>query len=241
MDNLHEFLSSFSGGRVLDVATGRGNFIPLLLEYLPGCTEIVGIDNAPGPLDAARAALPRENVRFLQMDAEQLDLPAESFDTACISNSLHHVTNLPRVLAEMKRVLKPGGHFLIAEMYRDGQAETQLTHVYLHHWWAEIDRAGGIPHGETYTRQEVVELAQGLGLESLVLYDHADLAYDPLGPELVQELTGVVERYIQRAAGLPGEEALKRRGEELRERVKTIGFHSATTLFCLGQKPSKKE
>ena len=64
----------------------------------------------------------------------------------------------------MGRVCKPGGQFIISEMYRDGQTETQQTHVALHHWWAAVDTAEGILHHETYTRQELVEITEKIGL-----------------------------------------------------------------------------
>jgi hypothetical protein len=48
------------------------------------------------------------------------------------------------------------------------------------------------------------------------------------------ELGPVFERYIQRAEGHPD---LQKRGEELRKRVEQIGFHSATTLTMIAQKP----
>jgi len=133
----------------------------------------------------------------------------------------------------MERVLRPGGHLLVAEMYRDGQTETQMTHVHLHHWWAAVDMVNGSIHRETYRRQELVEMATGLGLEALVLYDLAGTDENPKNPEILADLDPVFERYLQRAEGHP---ELQARGVELRQRVKEIGFHSATTLLALGRK-----
>jgi hypothetical protein len=42
---------------------------------------------------------------------------------------------------------------------------------------------------------------------------------------------------LQRIKGLPGEAALHERGLELRRRVEEIGFHSATSLLAIGEKP----
>lgn len=235
-------LRAFSGGRVLDVATGAGQFIEVLTTQLPDYAEIIGVDSAERPLAAARAACTQPNLRFLLMRTEQLEFPDASFDTVCISNSLHHLAARPQALAEMGRVLKPGGHFILSEMYRDGQTEPQLTHVYLHHWWAAIDTANGLRHDETFTRQQVVEIATGLGLRDLALHDYADLEADPLDPEGVAQLEGHIDTYLQRAANIPGAAgtplaaALRARGEELRQRLRTVGFHSATTLLAIGVK-----
>lgn len=235
-----EILGSLPAGRVLDVATGPGGFIHFLLAGLPGYQEIIGIDSAERmAAPFAQAFADQPNIRFRVMDARRLEFMDEAFDLVCISNSLHHFPAEPAsegpaaVLAEMLRVLRPGGHLLVSEMYRDNQTETQQTHVELHHWWGAVDAANGIVHRETYTRQELVYLVAGLGLTGLTLYDLADSSEDPRSPELIAELAPVFDRYIQRAAGHP---ELQQRGEELRQRVAEIGFHSATTLVALARK-----
>jgi hypothetical protein len=118
-------------------------------------------------------------------------------------------------------------------MYRDGQTETQMTHVLLHDWWGAVDSVNGVVHRATYHRDEILEMAAGLGLGSEALYDLCDLEPDPKDPEILQELDPVFERYFQRAEGYPD---LQARGRELRRRVEDIGFHSATTLLLVGQK-----
>jgi hypothetical protein len=133
----------------------------------------------------------------------------------------------------MKRILRPGGYLLVSEMYCDGQTETQMTHVLLHHWWGAVDTVNGIVHRETYQRRELIELVSSLELGKEALYDLCDLDADPKDPEILAELDPVFERYIQRAEGYPD---LQARGEELRKRVEEIGFHSATTLVMVGQK-----
>lgn len=233
--DLKTIFGSLSGGEVLDVATGSGGFIHALIETLADYIRITGVDTSERALAAARKAFAEnEKITFRQMDAARLDFPAASFDAVCIANSLHHLADLPAVLAEMRRVLRPGGRFIIFEMYHDNQREAQLTHVLLHHWWGAVDTAGGVTHNPTYARREIAALAEGLGLRSLTFYDYADLADDPLEPEKVKYLGEVIDQYQARAAGLPGEAELKARGEELRQRVRTIGFHSATSLVAVG-------
>jgi SAM-dependent methyltransferase len=221
------------GGRALDVATGGGGFIHFLLDGLNDYTEIIGVDNNERAA-ATFAESFRDNprIRFQAMDAHQLDFEDESFNLVCISNSLHHLDPKP-VLHQMERVLRPGGFLLVSEMFRDGQTETQMTHVLLHHWWAAVDTLNGIAHRETYPRQELVEMLSSLGLENEACYDLLDLDENPKDPAILAELEPVFERYIQRAEGHPD---LQARGAELRKRVAEIGFHSATTLVMVGQK-----
>lgn len=235
-ERAEQALGQISAGHILDVATGNGSFITFLLDNLKDFNEITAIDLDERPLEVARKAHPQDNIHFLCMDAAHCDFEDGHFDTVCMAYSLHHMDDLPAVLAEMLRVCKPKGHFIISEMYRDGQCETQLTHVLLHHWWAAIDRAGGITHYETYTRQQIIGMIEKLGLSSREYYDLLDLDANPKDHRLLQELDVIVDRYIQRAQGLPGETDLRGRGEQLRQRVHEVGFHGATTLLMIGKK-----
>jgi hypothetical protein len=60
------------------------------------------------------------------------------------------------------------------------------------------------------------------------------MSEDPKDPAILTQLDPVFERYLQRAAGHP---ELQARGATLRERVLSTGFHGATTLVALGDKP----
>ena len=233
MTSPQDILGQISATRVLDVATGSGNFIHFLVEGLNDYVEIIGVDNNERAETAFIESF-KENpkVNFQKMDAGHLDFADSSFDLVCISNSLHHLDPRP-VLHEMIRVLRPGGYLLISEMYRDAQTETQMTHVHLHHWWAAVDMVNGVTHHETYTRQEILDLVSELQLKEPKTFDLSDLSGDPKNPEIITELEPVFERYIQRAEGHP---ELQKRGEELQIRVKEIGFHGATTLVVLGRK-----
>lgn len=229
-----DILGEIHGGRVLDVATGAGGFVHFLLEGLKDYSEIIGIDSSDRNKAAFESAFKDDaNIHFQMMDALQMDFPDDSFDLVCIANSLHHLDPEP-ALRQMKRVLRPGGIMLIAEMYRNGQTETQMTHVYLHHWWGAVDTVNGVEHRETYQRGELVAMANRLELSEKRTFDLSDLSDDPKNPDILAELNPVFDRYIQRADGHPD---LQVRGEELRKRVQEIGFHNATTFVALGKKP----
>jgi SAM-dependent methyltransferase len=234
MPTPQDILGHLPAGRVLDVATGGGGFIHFLLEGLKGYTEIIGVDNNKRAQAAFEEAFKdKPNIRFQAMDASRLDFDSDSFDLVCISNSLHHFDDPQAVLRQMERVLRLGGYLLVSEMYCDGQTETQMTHVHLHHWWGAVDTVNGVAHHETYRREELIGLVSGLGLKDVVLYDLSDTSDDSHDPEIAEELNPVFKQYIQRAEGHPD---LQARGEELRQRVAEIGFHSATTLVVIGRK-----
>ena len=236
LEKAEQALGQISAGHILDVATGNGGFITYLLNNIKDFTEITAIDLNERPLKTARKAFTQDNIQFLCMDAAHCDFPEANFDSVCIANSLHHMGNLPLVLTEMLRVCKPGGHVIISEMYRDDQTETQLTHVYLHHWWAAVDRLEGITHNETYTRQEIIDIAGKMGLHAAEHYDLRDLDSDPKDEKLIQQLDSIIDHYLQRAKGLHSETGLLKIGERLRQRIHEVGFHGATNLLIMGKK-----
>lgn len=236
MTTFEDIFSSISGGRILDVATGNGNFIQTLDATLKVYDEIIGIDTSDRFASVFEDAFVDKPIRYMQMDAAQLDFPDASFDTVCIANSLHHLADPPRILADMLHVLKPGGRLIISEMYCDGQRETQLTHVHLHHWWAAIDTAQGISHNGTYPRQKLIDIAQSLKLANWHFHDIAYLEDDPKTPEILQQLDNAIDHYLQKAEGLPNQKILQKRGEVLRQRMQEIGLHGASTLVAIGIK-----
>jgi SAM-dependent methyltransferase len=229
-------LGAISGGRVLDVATGEGDFIRTLVENLGSYVDIIGIDRI-GVTEAAGSTFRAENVHFFKMDAAQLGFEDGSFDTVSISSSLHHLENLPRCITEMVRVLRPGGCLLIRETHRDVRAEPQRTDILLHHWVAEIDSALGGFHNRTFTRQEIVDLVAAIGLVRVGFFDISNTDSDPKDGTAIQGSEAVIDRYLQHASGLPAHEALTGQGEALRRRLHRVGVQWEPELIIIGQKP----
>ncbi len=105
---------------VLDLATGSGDVAFALARDLPEGTRILGLDfSAPMLGEAERkkdlSAGKYPNVSFLQGDALALPLPASSFDAVTIAFGLRNMADRARCLAEIRRVLRPGGRLFILE------------------------------------------------------------------------------------------------------------------------------
>jgi SAM-dependent methyltransferase len=229
-------LSAISGGSVLDIATAEGGFVNVLMQNLRDYTEIIGIDVSEGAIRAAQKASAQSNVHFIVMDAGRMDFKDARFDTVTIALSLHHLPNVPQALAEAVRVLKPGGRLIVGEMYRGGLPEPQLIAIAVHHWRAEIDTALGLTHNPTLTRQQIVDLVQGLGLRDVTFYDYAGLDEGPRHEATIKGVESYIDRAIQDAQGLPDYEALKQRGESLRQRLHDVGVQNAPVLIAVGEK-----
>lgn len=105
------------GGRVLEVGVGTGLALP---AYRPG-VEVTGIDASAEMLEKARekvAELGLTHVKALrEMDARKLDFPDGSFDHIAAMHIMSVVPEPERVMAEMARVLRPGGTILIVNHF----------------------------------------------------------------------------------------------------------------------------
>ncbi len=226
-------LGHIDGGRVLDVATGRGGFIGFLADGLARYDEILGVDLDGSRRDAFETAtIGRPAVRFEETDFLRWTPETGMFDTVAISAALHHFDDPVAVLGLMHRVVRPGGWVVVAEMYRDDQTEPQLTEVMIHDWVAVVDAIVGTVHHPTFRRAEIVRLVDGLALRDLRLYDLADLDDDPHDPEAIAELDGIIDRGIAKAEGHP---KLQAQGQALRARIREVGVQDATMLIEVGR------
>ena len=109
-------LCALARGDVLEVAVGTGLNLP---HYPPAVTggHLVGVEWSPGMLDVARQRADGLGVDVdLRLgDAQRLDLPDSSVDTAVCTFSLCAIADERAALAEMVRVLRPGGRLLLAD------------------------------------------------------------------------------------------------------------------------------
>jgi len=102
-------------GRLLDVGCGSGFYLPLLSRY---AEEIVGFDLSPEMVEGAWELIRAKGVSNVELfigDAEQIDLPAGTFDYILCFDVLHHIPDLPGALKEMYRLLRPGGRLVAIE------------------------------------------------------------------------------------------------------------------------------
>jgi len=102
-------------GRVLEVGIGAGLNLPF---YLPErVREVVGVDPSAPLLERARqrATETRVPVSFVRASAERLPLDAQSFDSVVLTYTLCSVERPTAALAEMRRVLRPGGRLYFVE------------------------------------------------------------------------------------------------------------------------------
>jgi demethylmenaquinone methyltransferase / 2-methoxy-6-polyprenyl-1,4-benzoquinol methylase len=110
-------LKSIQPKRLLDLATGTGDFALALLKLNP--TEIVGMDISEGMLEVGREKMKKRGVdHIISMrlgDSENLPFEDDYFDGLTVGFGVRNYENLERGLSEMLRVIRPGGKVVILE------------------------------------------------------------------------------------------------------------------------------
>ena len=100
------------GGRVLEIGCGRGVALPVLARIL--CpARLTGLDLEPAFLEEARVELDRAGVEaeLVPGDIRRMPFPDASFDLVIDFGTCYHVARRDQALAEVARVLAPGGLF----------------------------------------------------------------------------------------------------------------------------------
>jgi demethylmenaquinone methyltransferase / 2-methoxy-6-polyprenyl-1,4-benzoquinol methylase len=105
------------GDRVLDIAAGTGDLTRAFARKVGARGLVLHSDINAAMLVRGRDRLIDEGllVPSLQADAQALPLPDASMDVVSVAFGLRNMTDKPRALAEMARVLKPGGRLLVLE------------------------------------------------------------------------------------------------------------------------------
>jgi SAM-dependent methyltransferase len=144
--------------RWLDVACGPG----LISRAMASRVGFVsGVDLTPAMIEEAQRRAREDgadNVDFALGDATALDLPDASFDGAITRLSLHHVPAPARVVAEMGRVVRPGGWVLLSDIAADGDGEAVA-------WGEEIERLRDPSHWACATPERLRRMGAAAGLE----------------------------------------------------------------------------
>jgi len=244
-------LGTISGGKVLDIATGTGDFINTLMKTLKNYDSFVGIDISTKDLESAKKRFKDQPVELLEMNAESLEFSDNSFDTVSTAYSLHHLNRIDKALAEAQRVLKPGGKIIIQEEFSDGnQTEAQKTNLLQHTWDAEIDTLLGKTHKATFTKHKIRELISDLQLEQVEILESThpvkclscekrQKCDNPKNEETLKDQIKEIDDNLKRLQDIVDPEirmTLQEKGEELKKRNREFGNASPSVLLAIGKK-----
>jgi ubiquinone/menaquinone biosynthesis C-methylase UbiE len=143
-------------GAVLDVACGPGVLSAAVAET---ACEVVAFDLTPLMLEKAAqrcAAAGRDNVSFREGNAAEMPFADAAFDAVVTRLSVHHFDQPARVFAEIFRVLRPGGSFVVADVVSsEVTAESELQNA--------IEILRDPSHTRMLPAAELASLVEGAG------------------------------------------------------------------------------
>jgi demethylmenaquinone methyltransferase/2-methoxy-6-polyprenyl-1,4-benzoquinol methylase len=158
------------GDTCLDLCCGSGDLAQMLAERVGAEGEIFGVDFSPAQLAIARQRVQARHlalpITWIEGDALQIPFPDNHFDAATMGYGLRNVTDIPRSLKELHRVLKPGAKAAILDFHRPTNSQVRA----FQQW---------------YLSAIVVPLAQQFGLTEEYAYISPSLEKFPTGREQV--------------------------------------------------------
>jgi SAM-dependent methyltransferase len=233
MEKLTEFFKNKRVKTALDVGTGTGDFIAVLKNALPDA-KITGVDPSTVSIEKAVGKYPE--VIFKEMSGEELLFPDNSFDFVAISMALHHLPHIPKTLAEMQRVVKPGGWIVVNELFSDNLNPAQEVHKQYHHFRSITDRILGVSHNETFKKQEIIDFVTNSGVEVLCEFEFKKEGSLIKTPKDLLERIAKMEAMLDKIVGHPEYENLKSQISDFSEKAKQFGFEMATRVVVIGTK-----
>ena len=144
-------------GRVLELGFGTGLNLP---HYPSRVTEIVAVDPNPGMSRIAHQRMQNlgMTVEHYQISAESLCFDSGSFDSVVCTLTLCSIPDVQAALAEVTRVLKPGGEFLFFEHGRHADSALAKWQDRLNPLWKAV-------FDGCHINRDIAQLVEGAGLE----------------------------------------------------------------------------
>jgi len=121
------YVSLPTGSRVLDAGCGPGGYLPAARDVAGATATLVGLDLAIGRLEF----IDRTVASRVGGDVTALPFPDATFDVVLAMHMLYHVPYIPDAVAEVHRVLRPGG--ALYAFTNSDRAQEELTDLYLRH------------------------------------------------------------------------------------------------------------
>lgn len=193
-----------NGMKVLELGCGTGSMWTGQDRLIRKCGSLVLSDLSPGMLETAGSAIgERPNVRYMVIDIQDIPFEADSFDIVIANMMLYHVPDLPRALAEVRRVLKAGGTFYCATYGEHGIIEYLSSLLKDYGVRDTVNRNftlqnGAALLGQTFRHVEMAQYPDSLAvtdLDDMVSYIYSLSGMTALGCVPREEIKAILSRH----------------------------------------------
>jgi len=182
------------GNKVLDLCAGTGDVALEIVRQVPG-VSVVALDFSSSMLEEGRKkaaqARAQEKIRFEVGDATALSFPDNSFDASAMAFGLRNVEDARKGIAEMARVLKPGGRGAILEFSRPSNSLLRLgSRLYIR---IMVPLLGGLFSQKSayqYLADSIEEFTQNVNVPKLMEQGFGQVQARPLMFGVVSLYTG---------------------------------------------------
>jgi malonyl-CoA O-methyltransferase len=217
-----ELESDLTGQHFLDLGCGTGYVAQRLIER---GAKVTCVDLSQAMLDQASKRLSSPKVRFVQADAESLPFGNACFDGVVSSLALQWCSDLSKPLAEMKRILKPGGRGLFTSLTDGSLQELQQA-------WSYIDSH---QHVNTFCHTNKIKFAlQQVSPFDNLLHCRKFVIWYSSALGLMKDLKGIGATHVEgRSAGLTSGKTLREVEHHYQQFAQPDGL-PATYQVCLG-------
>lgn len=172
------------GETALDLGSGAGLDAMIAAPLVGAKGKIIGVDFTPSMVARAEknaAAIGADNVAFLEGDIEQLPIEDSSIDVVISNCTINLVPNKAQAYAEIFRVLRPGGRFVISDVVTVGSPDPELLR--------RAEEVAGCVAGAA-EKESYMQLIAAAGLEKLEVVQFRSL-------EVISEQDGLASITIR--------------------------------------------
>jgi ubiquinone/menaquinone biosynthesis C-methylase UbiE len=156
------------GETLVDLGSGRGLDVLKSARLVGPAGRATGIDMTPAMIEVARSSAARlkiKNAQFLEAQIDSLPLPDSSVDVVISNCTINHASDKAKVYAEIYRILKPGGRFIVSDIIADSELPDHIRND---------PEAIAACYGGAITEQQYIDAIAAGGFRNLEILEKSE-------------------------------------------------------------------